>query len=119
MAGRPFARASRLSGALEHGSLVVPNPNLFDGEVFLRALGDATWSGVPVSAGYLNAGRGYGLADMMATSSGQEPRAGGRLAYHVLDIMEALRKSLEMAKKKPPVSERPAERTRARRSKSS
>jgi predicted dehydrogenase len=74
----------------ERGSLVVPDPNVFDGEVLLRELGDSAWRALPVSAGYLNAGRGYGLADLLATPAGQEPRAGGRLAYHVLDIMESL-----------------------------
>jgi predicted dehydrogenase len=82
-------RASKIEVHGELGSLVVPDPNGFDGEVLVRGLGDSEWRPLPVSAGYLNAGRGYGLADLMATASGQEPRAGGRLAYHVLDIMES------------------------------
>ena len=45
---------------------------------------------MPPSAGYLDAGRGYGIADLAATPPGVEPRAGGRLAYHVLDVMESL-----------------------------
>jgi len=39
---------------------------------------------------YVEAGRGVGLADFASTPAGQEPRAGGALAFHVLDVMEAL-----------------------------
>ncbi|MEU6715086.1 Gfo/Idh/MocA family oxidoreductase [Nonomuraea sp. NPDC046802] len=74
----------------ESGSLVVPNPNHFDGDVLLSAAGDADWRPLPESAGYLGAGRGVGLADFAATPAGTEPRAGGALAFHVLDIMESL-----------------------------
>jgi predicted dehydrogenase len=83
-------RASKIEVHGEGGSLVVPDPNGFDGEVLVREPGDSDWRALPVSAGYVGAGRGYGLADLLATSAGQEPRAGGRLAYHVLDIMESL-----------------------------
>lgn len=83
-------RASKIEVHGERGSLVVPDPNVFDGEVQVRVPGDSDWRVLPVSAGYVHAGRGYGLADLLATPPGQEPRAGGRLAYHVLDIMESL-----------------------------
>ena len=74
----------------ERGSLVVPDPNRFDGDVELFALGAAGWEVLPVSAGFVDAGRGTGLADLAATPPGSEPRAGGRLAYHVLDVMESV-----------------------------
>ncbi|MGW6229490.1 gfo/Idh/MocA family oxidoreductase, partial [Cellulosimicrobium cellulans] len=48
------------------------------------------WHELPVSAGFPGAGRGYGLADLVATPDGVEPRASGRLAQHVLDVMESL-----------------------------
>jgi predicted dehydrogenase len=72
----------------ETGSLLVPDPNRFDGEVKLRTLKD-DWTTLPVSAGYLDAGRGIGLADL-ATAPDGRPRAGADLAYHVLDIMESV-----------------------------
>ncbi len=75
----------------EQGSLAVPDPNMFDGEVRLAALGENGWRSVPASAGYESAGRGVGLID--AVSSGGAGRAGGAVALHVLDIMESLLRS--------------------------
>ena len=72
----------------ESGSLLVPDPNQFAGDVKLRTLID-DWLTLPVSAGYLDGGRGIGLADL-ARTPGAPPRAGGDLAYHVLDIMESV-----------------------------
>jgi predicted dehydrogenase len=72
------------------GTLAVPDPNRFSDPVSLRRLGSTDWERQPLSAGYLDAGRGYGLADLAATPDGQEPRAGGALALHVLDVMESL-----------------------------
>ena len=71
------------------GSMVVPDPNQFIGDVsvYSRQTG---WTLVPPSAGWLRAGRGYGLADLVAAGSGIEPRANGSLAYHVLDVMESM-----------------------------
>jgi predicted dehydrogenase len=72
------------------GSLVVPDPNRFEGTVQLRALGTSAWQPLPVSAGFLGAGRGYGLADLAVTPPTAEPRASAALALHVLDIMQSL-----------------------------
>ncbi|HEY2668937.1 MAG TPA: Gfo/Idh/MocA family oxidoreductase [Rugosimonospora sp.] len=85
--------ATRSSNIEVHGSgasLIVPDPNRFDGEVRLLGLDDSDWRTLPVSAGYRDGGRGYGLADMVATPRTAEPRAGGLLAFHVLDVMESL-----------------------------
>ncbi|MFJ4209905.1 Gfo/Idh/MocA family protein [Paenarthrobacter sp. NPDC089675] len=79
----------------EKGSLVVPDPNHFDGDVQLFALGADDWETLPVSAGYVDSGRGFGIADLAATPAGQEPRAGGELAFHALEVMESV---LESAK---------------------
>lgn len=77
----------------ELGSLVVPDPNYFDGDVELFTLGSDAWETLPVSAGYVDSGRGFGIADLAATPAGAEPRAGGRLAYHVLEVMESVLES--------------------------
>lgn len=79
----------------ETASLVVPDPNRFDGEVEICTLArrDAGWDVLPVSAGYRDAGRGHGLADMAETPEGEQHRANGDLAYHVLDVMESLLES--------------------------
>ncbi|KRE55802.1 oxidoreductase [Arthrobacter sp. Soil736] len=94
----------------ELGSLAVPDPNHFDGDVQLFPLGADAWETLPVSAGYVDSGRGFGIADLASTPPGAEPRAGGTLAYHVLDIMESV---LESARSGAAVSiqstaERPA-----------
>ncbi|ALO67164.1 oxidoreductase [Arthrobacter alpinus] len=77
----------------ETGSLIVPDPNRFDGEVQLRRLGDSEWETLPVSAGYVDGSRGIGLHDLASTAPGAEPRAGGALAYHALEVMESVLKS--------------------------
>jgi predicted dehydrogenase len=74
----------------EAGSLAVPDPNNFAGEVQVRRLHSDAWETLTVSAGYRDAGRGYGVADLALTPPGEEPRAGGVLGYHVLDILESV-----------------------------
>jgi predicted dehydrogenase len=74
----------------EKGTLSVPDPNHFDGDVQLFRLGGESWETLPVSAGYIDSGRGYGIADIAATPDGEEPRAGGALAFHVLEVMESV-----------------------------
>jgi predicted dehydrogenase len=92
------------------GSLIVPDPNRFDGEVRLRGLDDTEWRPLPVSAGYRDSGRGFGLAEMASSPRAQEPCAGGLLAFHVLDVMESLLASAHSGKAVavPSSCERPA-----------
>jgi len=90
--------ASNIEVHGELGTLGVPDPNHFAGDVRLWALGDTEWSTLPVSAGYSGASRGYGLADMAWTSSDGRlggSRANGALAFHVLEVMESLLHSAE------------------------
>jgi len=71
-------------------TLAVPHPNGFGGTVRLRRAGDDDWREAPLTHGYLENFRGLGVADMAyALRSGRPHRAGGDLAYHVLDIMHA------------------------------
>ncbi|MFI5664180.1 Gfo/Idh/MocA family protein [Streptomyces sp. NPDC051684] len=72
------------------GTLAVPDPNHFAGDTRLFRLGADAWETLPVSAGYVDSGRGYGIADLAAALPAREPRASGTLAYHVLDVMESL-----------------------------
>lgn len=71
------------------GTLLVPDPNLFDGEV-RRRVPDG-WETVAPSAGYVGAGRGIGLVDFVRG----DRRASGDLALHVLEIMTLLQSSAE------------------------
>jgi len=71
------------------GSLSVPDPNTFGGPVWLRRVGAAEWSEMPLTHGYAANSRGLGAADMAyALRSGRPHRASGALAYHVLDVMQ-------------------------------
>jgi predicted dehydrogenase len=71
----------------ESGSLAVPDPNRFDGDVRLFALGADDWVVLPPSAGYVGAARGIGLLDQIGAAA---PRATGELALHVLEAMVGL-----------------------------
>jgi predicted dehydrogenase len=77
----------------ETGTLAVPDPNHFDGEVRLLELGAAQWRTLPPSAGYVGAARGVGLLDFAAADGQRAPRASGELALHVLEVMTALLRS--------------------------
>jgi predicted dehydrogenase len=70
----------------ENGTLSVPDPNQFEGETRLFALGGTGWQSLVPSAGYVGAGRGIGLVDQVASDG----RASGELALHVLEVMTAL-----------------------------
>jgi predicted dehydrogenase len=73
------------------GTLLVPDPNSFTGDVSVCHAGDSTWRKAPVLGGYSGAARGIGVADMAgAIVTGTAHRASAELAYHVLDIMESL-----------------------------
>jgi predicted dehydrogenase len=82
------SRAAHIEVHGEQATLVVPDPNLFAGAVEVLD-GDGSTT-LPPLAGYEHASRGYGIADLAVTPPGAEPRAGARLAYHVLDVMESL-----------------------------
>jgi predicted dehydrogenase len=82
------SRASHIEIHGEQATLVVPDPNQFAGDVEVLDA-DASTTLEPL-AGYEHASRGYGIADMAATPPGAEPRASATLAYHVLEVMEAL-----------------------------
>ncbi|MEU4237687.1 Gfo/Idh/MocA family oxidoreductase [Actinoplanes sp. NPDC026619] len=71
----------------ETGTLAVPDPNRFDGDVRLFEPGAADWRVLEPSAGYVSAARGIGLLDMLTAPA---PRASGALALHVLDAMTSL-----------------------------
>ncbi|GIG68772.1 Gfo/Idh/MocA family protein [Phytomonospora endophytica] len=87
-------RAANIEVHGQAGSMIVPDPNGFDGTVRLHRLGGA-WEDLAPSAGYLDAARGYGLADLAAARDGEPFRANGELAYHVLETMTAILASAE------------------------
>ncbi len=78
----------------EAGSLIVPDPNFFGGQVeFATASED--WREIPTRHAYADGNyRIIGVADMAhAIRSGRPHRASGDLAFHVLEVMEAFQTS--------------------------
>src|SRR5699024_8612804 len=73
------------------GTLAVPDPNHFDGEVTVRRLSGEGWESLPAGGGYAGAGRGIGLQDMAVR--GRELRASGELGQHVLEVMNVVLES--------------------------
>ncbi|WP_219412616.1 Gfo/Idh/MocA family protein [Pseudonocardia nigra] len=73
------------------GSLSVPDPNRFDGDVKLRRRGDDGWTVLEPAAGYRDAARGVGVLDLAdALAAGRPHRASAEVALHVLDVMQTL-----------------------------
>ena len=94
----------------EDATLKVPDPNQFDGQVFLRKAGEAEWQEVPHAfvKGY---GRSVGAADIAyAIRSGRPHRANLEQAFMVLDMMQGFLDSSTSGKTYTPVTsyERPA-----------
>jgi predicted dehydrogenase len=85
------SRAPKIELFGTKGTLAVPDPNRFSDPVEIFTEADQEWKAVAPSGGYLDAGRGFGLADMArAIETGRPHRASGELAFHVLEIMEAV-----------------------------
>ncbi len=73
------------------GTLCLPDPNIFDGPVRVRRLGEKEWREIPLTHGHTTNSRGIGVADMAyAIRNGRSHRANGELAYHVLDVMHGV-----------------------------
>jgi predicted dehydrogenase len=93
------------------GSLSVPDPDTFGGEIEI-AIDKSGWSPLATEYPYADGNyRSLGVADMaFAIRSNRPHRASGELAFHVLEVMEALQLSSEQGKHIEIVSrpERPA-----------
>ncbi|MBO0925149.1 Gfo/Idh/MocA family oxidoreductase [Cellulomonas sp. zg-ZUI199] len=87
----------------EQGSLLVPDPNRFDGDVQVHARGDQ-WRTVPPSAGYTNAGRGAGLVDAARSTDRRTTRASADVALHVLDTMQTVLRAADTGTRLPVAS---------------
>lgn len=95
------SRLPRIEVYGSEGTLDVPDPNGFDAPVGLwrqSAAGSrhGEWTEVAPNAGFLGTGRGVGLADMArSVRNGERHRANGEIAFHVLDIMQAIGEAAE------------------------
>jgi predicted dehydrogenase len=80
------------------GSLSVPDPNTFGGEIKLK-VGRNDWAPIPYSHGYKENTRGLGAADLASSLLHRRAaRASGELAYHVTDVMETYLEAAEAGK---------------------
>lgn len=74
-----------------HGTLSVPDPNTFGGEIKIHRAGTKEWSSIPLVYGNSDNSRGLGAADMAAAIlEGRSHRASGQLGYHVLEAMHGI-----------------------------
>ena len=81
------------------GTLIVPDPNCFDGKIIVRHLKDDKESVFPLMFDYAENSRALGLADMAkALETGRTPRESYKQTLHVLEIMEAFTKSSDLRK---------------------
>jgi predicted dehydrogenase len=79
------------------GSLQVPNPNRFGGNVKLKRMDQEEWVEIPPYGGFMNDMmdyRGIGVLDMvLALQNKRMHRTSLQMAYHVLDAMVAMHNS--------------------------
>jgi predicted dehydrogenase len=82
------------------GSLRVPDPNGFGGDVLVKKPGDQEWRLVEYSRPYAENSRGVGVADMAYAlrRRGRKHRASGALTFHVLEVMSAVNASSKSGK---------------------
>lgn len=90
----PLKRAGFVEITGSEATIAFPDPNNFDGDVRICALGSDDWTVVP-SVGS-TASRGAGVLEMArAIREGREHRAQGELAYHILDTMASISESID------------------------
>jgi predicted dehydrogenase len=92
----PLTRMGVVEIAGTEGTLIVPDPNRFTGDVkitrapaFEAMREEVKWESVPITGVY--AERGLGVLDLArAARTGGRPLASGELGYHVLDTLVAI-----------------------------
>lgn len=73
------------------GTLSLSDPNQFGGDVRIREQGSGEFEAVPFTHDYTD-GRGIGVADLAhAIRTDWDHRSSSDLAYHVLEVLEAVR----------------------------
>jgi predicted dehydrogenase len=85
--------AIEIYGAL--GTLSLPHPNWYDGPVRVKLNEDEEWQTLEPSFPLIQVDpaekvRGLGVVDLVQSEKGQPPRASSEMAYHVLEVLEAM-----------------------------
>lgn len=79
------------------GTLIVPDPNTFGGDVMLLHWMDGEMRTLPLLFDYRENSRGLGLADLAkALETGRNPRESYKQTLHVLEVMESFGKSSDL-----------------------
>lgn len=83
------------------GSLVIPDPNYFKGEIELYTATSEKWKTAPQSHSQnADYGRIVGVLDMVeAIEQKRQPRCSGEIAHHVLEVMLAFETSSDEGKR--------------------
>ena len=78
------------------GTLVVPSPCDFSGDLFYQGRRSGGWDKISPVFAYQSDCRGVGAADMAdAVLHRRSPRLNGEFAYHTLEVLEGLERSAE------------------------
>jgi predicted dehydrogenase len=96
----PLARMGVVEITGTEGTLVVPDPNQFTGDVKITRAPtyeairqEAQWETLPLTGAL--AGRGTGVLDLArCVRSGSKPLASGALGFHILDAMMAIEEAV-------------------------
>jgi predicted dehydrogenase len=93
----PLPRAGFVEITGTEGTMAVPDPNRFDGDIKVHGRGKtSSWETIPATGA--SAGRGLGVLDLARRlRAGEPPRASGQLAEHILEVMVAVQASLDGA----------------------
>jgi len=103
----PLVRSGVVEITGTEGTLLVPDPNTFDGDIritrapsFENLANEPEWVTIP-SAGIV-AGRGTGVLDLArCIRNGGRPMASGEVAYHVLDTMIGMDEAMRLGETVP------------------
>ncbi len=83
----------------EAGSMQVPDPNTFGGQVKISKSRHDDWHEQPLVNDYTENMRGIGAADLaFSLMNEREHRCHSDMAFHVLDVMQALHESSDLGK---------------------
>jgi predicted dehydrogenase len=90
----PHRRVGHVEITGTEGTLSIPDPNEFSGDLRIRHKGDDDWTVIPSSGAV--GGRGLGALDIArSVRAGVPHHVPGELAYHVLDTMTSVAESIE------------------------
>lgn len=75
----------------EKGTMVIPDPNKYSGNVLIKRFRDSEWREVPQFIEYQKYGRGIGVVDMIRSIESDVPhKASVEMAYHATDVIFAM-----------------------------